>query len=148
MSGINGGLSNRKPTSGLFSAGIETYWKDTTMEDLRNLLERDIARPRCELGPHCEVVYPGFAGNEKDAERAGQALRRVEGDLAVMYHATSVDDDMSVAFLRELGDIYSVLLFSQGPPGLGRQYTAIDRRRSGGRPFNRRCWHFAKEHDR
>jgi hypothetical protein len=44
MSNPNRGLSNGKPKLGLFSGGIETYWKDTAMDDLPGMVEHDIAR--------------------------------------------------------------------------------------------------------
>ncbi len=113
------GVPNRvKPKLGLFSGGIETYWKHTGMHDLPNALEHDIGRLQNALQSHCEVVYPGLVTNEQDAIRAARTFRDAEVDLVVMYHATYLDDAMSVTLLREIGDIFPVLYFSQGLPGL------------------------------
>lgn len=69
------------------------------------------------------MVYPGFAGNAQDAERVDRAFRLADVDLTVMYHATYIDDGMSVSFLRETGNIFTVLFFSQGLPGLEGQHS-------------------------
>ena len=121
-----------EPKLGLFSGGIETYWKDTGMRDLPGALEHDIACLRNALQPHCDVVYPGLVGNEQDAIRAARTLRDADVDLVVMYHATYIDDAMSVALLREIGDIFPVLYLSQGLPGLQDHYSPIDWGRSWG----------------
>ena len=121
-----------KPKLGLFSGGIETYWKDTGMGDLPAALEHDIACLRNALQPHCDVVYPGLVGNEQDAIRAARTLRDADVDLVVMYHATYIDDAMSVALLREIGDIFPVLYLSQGLPGLQDRYSPTDWGRSWG----------------
>src|SRR3990172_1009291 len=115
-----------KPKVGLFAGGIKTYWKDTGMHALPAALEQDIARLCALLGESCEVVYPHLATDEEDSARAGRMIRDARVDLAIMYHATYVDDAMSCAFLRELGDIYAVLLQSQGLPGLSGNYSPID----------------------
>jgi len=103
-----------KPKIGLFSGGIEQYWKETGMKELPARIDWDAKRLAETLGKEFEVVYPGLAGNVADSARAGRTLREEGVHLAVMYHATYIDDAMSVAFLEELGDIFAVLFQSQG----------------------------------
>ena len=45
-----------KQKIGLFSGGIETYWKDSGMEELPSLLDRDAKRLAEKLGEQFEVV--------------------------------------------------------------------------------------------
>jgi L-arabinose isomerase len=99
---------------GLFAGGIEQYWKDAGMKELPQRLGEDARRLATALGREFEVIYPGLAGNPSDARKIGKTLRNEEVDLALMYHATYVDDAMTVAFLSEIGDIYPVLFQSQG----------------------------------
>jgi L-arabinose isomerase len=84
------------------------------MPELPGRIDADARRLASALGAEAEVVYPGLAGNADDAARAGRELKAAGVDLAVMYHATYVDDAMSVAFLEELGSTFTVLFQSQG----------------------------------
>jgi L-arabinose isomerase len=124
--------TSTKPKVGLFSGGIETYWKDTGMRGLPAALEQDITRLRDALEPHCDVVYPGLVGSAEEATRAGRCLRDAGVDMVVMYHATYIDDAMSVALLREIGNVFPVLFLSQGLPGLKGDYTLTDWGRTWG----------------
>ncbi|MBI4530223.1 MAG: hypothetical protein HY709_01775 [Candidatus Latescibacteria bacterium] len=99
---------------GLFAGGIEQYWKDAGMKELPQRLDADARRLATALGGEFDVVFPGLAGNVADARKIGKILRDEEVELAVMYHATYIDDAMTVAFLKEIGGIYPVLFHSQG----------------------------------
>lgn len=99
---------------GLFAGGIETYSKDTGMKELPGRIDRDAKRLARKMGKEFEVLYPGLAGNVADAVRIGKSLREAGVDLGLMYHATYVDDAMSIAFLEEMGGIFTVLFQSQG----------------------------------
>lgn len=111
---------------GLFSGGIEHYWKETGMKSLPDVLEKDIHRLIEILKKKFDVVYPGFAGNEADSEKIGKSLRKEEVDMALMYHATYLEDAMSLAFLDQLGDIFSVLFHSQGLHNFFGELNLID----------------------
>ncbi len=104
----------RKTKIGLYAGGLEQYWTETGMEELPGRVDADAKRLAETLGKEFEVVYPGLAGNMADSTRVGKALRQEDVDLAIMYHATYLDDAMSLAFLDELGDIFPVLFLSQG----------------------------------
>ena len=106
-----------KPRIGLFSGGIEQYWTEAGMHELPGRLDADARRLAANLGPDVEVVYPGLAGNPSEARRVGQVLRREGVDLVLMYHATYVDDAMTLAVLEEAGDLFPVLFQSQGVRG-------------------------------
>ena len=103
-----------RPTIGLFAGGLEQYWTQTGMAELPDRIDRDARRLAETLGNDFEVVYPGLAGNAPDSARIGKALRERNVDLALMYHASYVDDAMTLAFLDEIGDIFPVLFLSQG----------------------------------
>jgi L-arabinose isomerase len=108
-----------KPTIGLFTGGIETYWKDCGMQELPALLEADSRRLADRLGEQFEVVYPGIAGNKKEATQRARKIREAGVDVVVIYHATYVDDAMSFAVVDELGpNIFTILLHSQGIKGI------------------------------
>jgi len=109
-------VNRMKPRIGLFAGGIETYWKDTGMPDLPGKIEADAQRLVSLLAVECEVIYPGLAGNVEDCVRIGRELRDQNVDLVLVYHATYVDDAMTLALVRELGDIFTVFLHSQGLP--------------------------------
>ena len=104
----------RRIRIGLFAGGLEQYWTETGMKELPDRLNQDAKRLAKSLGKEFEVVYPGLAGNVADSARVGQAIRQEDVDLAIMYHATYLDDAMSLAFLDEIGDIFCVLFLSQG----------------------------------
>ena len=103
-----------KPKIGLFAGGIEQYWKETGMKELPGRIDQDAKRLAETLGKEFEVVYPGLAGDVADSARIGKTLREERVHMAVMYHATYIDDAMSIAFLEELGDIFALLFQSQG----------------------------------
>jgi len=111
---------------GLLSGGIEQYWKSTGMKTLPQVLQQDIDQLIHALKKEFDVVYPGFAGNEEDSERIGKILKKEEVDMALMYHATYIEDSMSLAFLDELGDIFPVLFHSQGPRKFSPQDSPIE----------------------
>ena len=99
---------------GLFAGGLEGYWKETGMKELPGRIDQDAKRLAEILGKDFEVIYPGLAGNVAESVKVGKVLREKEVDLAVMYHATYLDDAMSIAFVDELGTIFPVLFLSQG----------------------------------
>ena len=121
-----------KAKIGLFAGGIEQYWKETGMKDLPNRLDKDARDLAATLGEEFEVVYPGLAENAADSSRMGKLLREEGVDLALMYHATYVDDAMSIAFLAELGDIFPVLFQSQGIRTFAKEMDLTDSGRSWG----------------
>ena len=115
-----------KPKIGLFSGGIETYWKDCGMPELRGHLERDSQRLAEKLSQRYEVVYPGIAGNAEEAAERGRAIRDAGVESCIVYHATYVDDDMSFAIADELGPwIYMILLHSQGMQGIPQDFDMV-----------------------
>ncbi len=115
-----------KPIIGLFAGGIETYWKDTGMAGLPDLLARDAMRLVETLSDNCEVVFPGIVGNEAEAANAGRVIKEHQVDLALMYHATYVDDAMTLAFLEETNGIFPVLLLSQGMDGIPLDFDMVE----------------------
>ncbi len=108
----------RQPKIGLLSGGIETYWKHTGMTALPDLLAEDSLRLAESLDKNCEVVFPGIVGNEEEARKAGQLIRDSRVDITLVYHATYMDDEMTLAFLDETDGIFPVLLLSQGMKGI------------------------------
>lgn len=125
-------MSTRKIKIGLFAGGIEQYWKETGMKDLSDRIDQDARRLAEALGKEFEVDYPGLAGNVADAVRIGKILREESIDLALMYHATYVDDAMSIAFIEEIGDIFLVLFQSQGIGSFATETDLTDAGRSWG----------------
>ena len=103
-----------RPKIGLFAGGLEQYWTEAGMEKLPGVLDADVKRLAAALGDEFEVIYPEFAGNATDARRIGDVFRAEKADLVIMYHATYVDDAMTIGMLEEAGDIYPVLFHSQG----------------------------------
>jgi L-arabinose isomerase len=122
----------KRPKIGLYSGGIQHYWTETGMKGLRELLEDDIRRLVCILEKNFAVAYPGFAANAGDSEKIGRSLREEQVEMALMYHATYLEDEMSLAFLDQLEDIFPVLFHSQGTRGLSGQYDLINAGRSWG----------------
>ena len=104
----------KKTKIGLYAGGLEQYWTETGMKELPGRIDRDAKRLAESLGAEFEVVYPGLAANVTDSVRVGKAVRAEDVDLALMYHASYLDDAMSLAFLDELGSIFPVLFLSQG----------------------------------
>lgn len=115
-----------RPNIGLLSGGIETYWKDTGMSGLPELLNRDARRLAEALSAHCDVVFPGIVGNRDEARRAARTVKASDVDLVVVYHATYIDDDMTLAFLDETDPVYPVLLLSQGMRGIPADYGMVE----------------------
>lgn len=99
---------------GLFAGGIEQYWTETGMYELPGVLKADVKRLTEILGKEFEVVYPGFAGNVAESRKIGKAIREENVDMAIIYHATYLDDAMTMGFLDELSDTFTVLFHSQG----------------------------------
>jgi len=121
-----------KAKIGLFAGGIEQYWKETGMKELPDRIDGDARELAAALGKEFQVVYPGLAGNVSDSSRIGKILREEGVDLALMYHATYVDDAMSIAFMEELGDIFPVLFQSQGVRTFADEMDLTDAGRSWG----------------
>ena len=115
-----------KPRIGLFSGGIETYWKDTRMTALPDLITRDCRRLKELLEDSCDVVFPGIAGNRDEARRIGETIRESRVDMTLMYHASYIDDDMTLAFLDETQGIFPTLLLSQGMKGIPADYEMVE----------------------
>lgn len=121
-----------KAKIGLFAGGIEQYWKETGMKELPARIDRDANRLAEALGKKFEVVYPGLAGSVTDAAQVGKRLRDEGVHLALMYHATYLDDAMSIAFLDEIGDVFAVLFQSQGIDSFVEEMDLTDAGRSWG----------------
>lgn len=118
---------------GLFSGGIEQYWKETGMKDLPAVLDRDIRRLENILKEkEFEVFYPLFAANDADAEQAGRLMRQEDVDMALIYHATYIEDSMTLAFLDQLSNIFPVLFLSQGLRDFSGEINLIDAGRTWG----------------
>ncbi len=118
--------SRRHPKIGLFAAGMETYWTETGMDGLLVALKKSALRLKNRLENDCEVVYPFFVGNEADARKAGKIFVENEVDMVLMYHATYVDDAMSVALIDELKGIFPVLFLSQGFANIPDTFSLIE----------------------
>lgn len=99
---------------GLYAGGLEQYWTETGMDGLPDTIDKDAKKLTQILGKDFEVVYPGIAGNVTESVKVGKLFREKEVDLAIMYHATYLDDAMTISFIDELGDIFPVLFLSQG----------------------------------
>ena len=122
-----------KTRIGLFAGGIETYWKDCGMQELPDLLHQDSLHLAQRLGEQFEVVYPGLAGNVAESIQRAREIRQAGVESVVMYHATYVDDAMSLAVLDELGpNIHSVVLHSQGVAGIPESIELLDAGRTWG----------------
>ena len=116
-----------KTRIGLFAGGIETYWKDCGMQELPDLLHRDSLRLAQRLGEQFEVVYPGIAGSVAESTRMAREIREAGVASVVVYHATYVDDAMSLAVLDELGpNIHTIVLHSQGVRGIPESIGLLD----------------------
>ena len=125
-----------KPKIGLFAGGIETYWKDCGMVELPDLLQRDAIKLAERLGQDFHVVYPGIAGNTEESIQRARAIRDAGARLVVVYHATYVDDAMSLAVIDELGpDTFTCLLHSQGAKGIPDQIDLIEAGTTWGNNF-------------
>jgi len=118
---------------GIFSGGIEQYWMEMGMKDLPDLLNGDIQKLIAILEEkNFDVFYPGFACNDADAEKFGRLMRQEDVDIALMYHATYIEDSMSLSFLDQLGPIFPVLFLSQGFPTFSGELSLTDSGRSWG----------------
>jgi L-arabinose isomerase len=115
-----------KPLIGLFAGGIEQYWTECAMDSLPHAMEADIQRLQKRLGEECEVFYPHFVGNANAASRAGKAFLQKRVDMVLMYHATYIDDEMTVAMIQEIRGIFPVLFFSQGLRGIEEQIGLVE----------------------
>ena len=118
--------SGHKPIIGLFAGGIEQYWIECGMDALPAAMERDIQRLKKRLEKECEVFYPLFVGNESEARRAGKAFAEKKVDMVLMYHATYIDDEMTVAMVDEIKGIFPVLFLSQGMKGIPEQIGPVE----------------------
>ena len=104
----------KKRKIGLLAGGIEVYWTDLGMKELPERLDKDVKRLIDALSDEFEVIYPGLVGSKEEAALAGKAVRDADVDLALMYHSSYLDDAMSLAFLDEIGNTFSILFHSQG----------------------------------
>ncbi|HEB33232.1 MAG TPA: hypothetical protein ENI15_20530 [Spirochaetes bacterium] len=116
----------RRPKIGLFAGGIEQYWTECGMDGLPGALEKDILKLKNSLEIDCEVIYPFLVGNESDAKKAGKIFLENDVDIVLMYHASYIDDAMSVALIGELKGIFSVLFLSQGRAGIPDSFSLTD----------------------
>jgi len=107
-----------RPKVGLFAGAIQQYWTECGMDGLPEALERDVRRLRDRLERDCDVVYPFLAVDVDSAARAGGIFLAEGVDMVLIYHASYVDDAMTVALLREIRGITPVLFFSQGLDGI------------------------------
>jgi len=118
--------STQKPKIGLFVAGMETYWTETGMDGLLVALKKSALRLKSRLENDSKVVYPFFVGKEADARKAGRIFVENEVDIVLIYHATYVDDAMSVALIDELKGIFPVLFLSQGFANIPDTFSLIE----------------------
>lgn len=116
----------RRPKIGLFAGGIEQYWKECGMDGLPAALKRDALRLKGRLEPSCDVLYPFLVENEAGARRAGEIFVEHDVDMVLMYHATYLDDMMSVAIVNEIRGIFPVLFLSQGLSGIPDHMSLIE----------------------
>jgi len=117
---------NRKPKIGLFAGGIEQYWTECGMDELPFAMERDIRRLKRRLEKKCDVLYPFLIKNESDAKKAGRIFLENDMDLVLMYHATYIDDMMTVALIDRIRGIFPVLFLSQGLSGIPDDFSLIE----------------------
>lgn len=78
------------------------------------------------LEKNCEVICPFLVGKEAEARKAGKIFMENEVDIVLMYHATYVDDAMSVALIDELKGIFLRLFLSQGLPNIPESVSMIE----------------------
>jgi L-arabinose isomerase len=115
-----------RPKIGLFAGGMEQYWTECGMDELPAALERDVLRFKARLEATSEVVFPRLAVSETDAREVGRQFRDQDVDLVVMFHATYVDDVMTLALLEAVQGIYPVLFLSQGMSGIPEGLSLIE----------------------
>jgi L-fucose isomerase-like protein len=118
--------STGRPKIGLFAGGIEQYWIECGMDELPSAMKRDIGRLRKRLQEDCDVSYPLFVGNAADARKAGKIFAEQGVDMVLMYHATYIDDRMTVALIDEIRGIFPVLFLSQGLTGIPDEIGLIE----------------------
>jgi len=119
-------LSTQKPKIGLFAGGIEHYWTRCGMKELPSALKKNALKLMKRLEKNCEVIYPFLVGNEAEARKAGKIFMEDEVDIVLMYHATYVDDAMSIALIDEIKGIFPVLFLSQGLPNIPESLSMIE----------------------
>ena len=115
-----------RPKIGLFAGGMEQYWTECGMDDLPAVLGRDALRLKAHLEATSEVVFPRVAVSRDDAREVGRQFREQDVDLVVMFHATYVDDVMTLALLEAAQGIYPVLFLSQGMSGIPEGLSMIE----------------------
>jgi L-arabinose isomerase len=115
-----------RPKIGLFAGGMEQYWTECGMDELPAALERDVLRLKARLEATCEVVFPRLAVSQADAREVGRQFREQDVDLVVMFHATYVDDAMTLALLEAVQGIFPVLFLSQGMSGIPERLSPIE----------------------
>lgn len=119
-------FSLQKPKIGLFAGGIEQYWTECGMDELPAAMEKGALKLKERLEKDCEVLYPFLIKNETDAAKAGKVFLENEVDMVLMYHATYIDDMMSVALINEIKGIFPVLFLSQGLSGIPDSFSLIE----------------------
>lgn len=119
-------ISTQKPKIGLFVGGIEHYWTRCGMKELPGALKKNALQLKKGLEKNCEVIYPFLVGNEAEARKAGKIFMKEDVDIVLMYHATYVDDAMSIALIDEIKGIFSVLFLSQGLSNISDNFSMID----------------------
>jgi L-fucose isomerase-like protein len=115
-----------RPKIGLFAGGIEQYWTECGMDGLPSAMERDVRKLKVRLENKCEVLYPFLVKNEADAKKAGAIFLENNVDMVLMYHATYIDDMMTVAMIDRIKTIFPVLFLSQGLPGIPDDFSLIE----------------------
>jgi len=116
----------QQPKIGLFVGGIEQYWTRCGMKELPAALKKNVLKLKKLLEKNCEVIYPFLVGNEVGARKAGKVFVDNDVDVVLMYHATYVDDAMSMALIDEIRGIFPVLFLSQGLPDIPDSFSMID----------------------
>jgi len=103
-----------RPKIGLFAGAIQEYWTECGLDGLPAALDKDVGRLCGALQGTCDVVRAPLAVDAETAAQAGSRFRAEDVDLVLIYHASYVDDSMTVALLRSIGNIYPVHFLSQG----------------------------------
>lgn len=111
---------------GLFAGGIEHYWTKCGMKELPAALEKNALQLKGLLEKNCEVIYPFLVGSEDKARKAGKVFVDNDVDVVLMYHATYIDDAMSMALIDEIKGVFPVLFLSQGLPNIPDSFSLIE----------------------
>ncbi len=98
------------------------------VRDGRSSRRARTGRPSSQGAPGgtSDVVFPRVAVSRDDAREVGRQFREQDVDLVVMFHATYVDDVMTLALLEAAQGIYPVLFLSQGMSGIPEGLSLIE----------------------